>query len=89
MPGQLPNDVKQERSRQAIRVAEEMKKNYLQQMVSNTFPVLFEEPEDGYFTGHTPNYIKVYVNGNALHNMIKNVTLTGLFRDGMLGILED
>ena len=89
MPGQLSNDVKQERSRRAIRVAEEMKKAYLQQMTGKKTPVLFEEPEDGYFTGHTPNYIKVYVNGSDLHNTIKEVTLTGLFRDGMAGILED
>ena len=85
MPGQHNNDVKEARSRQAIAVAEEMSKAYRRAMVDTVAEVLFEEPEDGYFTGHTPNYVKVYVEGNDLHNQILPVKITGLFRDGLLG----
>ena len=46
--------------------------------------VLFEEPEGEYFTGHAPNYVKVYVKGEALHNQIRRVAVTEIFRDGVL-----
>ena len=87
MPGQHPNAVKEARSREAIAVAEGMRQEYLQTMAGKVEPVLFEEPEGEYFTGHTPNYIKVYVNGAQLHNRILPVKLTEPFRDGMLGEL--
>ena len=85
MPGQHSNDSKEARSRQAIAVAEEMNKAYRQAMVGTVAEVLFEEPEEGYFTGHTPNYVKVYLQGENLHNQILPVKITGLFRDGLLG----
>ena len=88
MPEQHNNDVKESRSRQAIAVAEQMRKAYQEEMVGTVVQVLFEEPEAGYFTGHTPNYVKVYVKGDALHNQVLPVKITGLFRDGLLGELE-
>ena len=85
MPGQLPNAVKEERSRRAIAVAEEMSRAYRESFVGTTLEVLFEEPEGAYFTGHTPNYIKVYGKGEDLHNQVKAVKVNGLFREGLLG----
>ena len=85
MSGQHNNDVKESRSRQAIAVAEQMRKAYQSDMVGTTVQVLFEEPEAGCFTGHTPNYVKVYVKGDDLHNQVLPVKITGLFRDGLLG----
>ena len=87
MPGQLGNAVKEARSKEAIAVAEEMKKDFLQSLQGTRQEVLFEEAWDAYYTGHTPNYIKVYVNGQDLHNQVLEVELTEPFRDGMLGIL--
>ena len=88
MPGQHPNAVKEARSREAIALAEEMRREYLLSFAGTVEPVLFEEPEEEYFTGHTPNYIKVYVKGGDLHNRILPVTLTEPFRDGMRGQIE-
>ena len=85
MPGQLGNAVKEDRSRRAITVAEEMSRAYRESFVGTTLEVLFEEPEGEYFTGHTPNYIKVYCKGEDLHNQMKAVKVTGLFREGLLG----
>ena len=87
MPGQLSNDVKEDRSRRAIRVAEEMSQSYRQALISSTLEVLFEEPEGSCFTGHAPNYVKVYVEGSALHNELRTVTVTGIYKDGVTGIL--
>ena len=85
MPGQHPNAVKEDRSRRAIAVAEEMSRAYRQSLVGTTQSVLFEEQEDGLFTGHAPNYVKVYMAGEDLHNEIRDVTITGIYKDGILG----
>ena len=88
MPGQLPNAVKESRSRAAIAVAEEMKKQYAESLKGSVHCVLFEETEGPYAVGHAPNYIKVYVPSTDLHNQIRNVKLTQPYADGMLGSLE-
>lgn len=87
MDGQHDNATKEKRSRAAIAVGEEMKRAYLEALVGTTQQVLFEETEGGYCTGHAPNYVKIYVQGAALHNEICPVQITGLFRDGLLGSL--
>ena len=84
MPGQLPNQVKEQRSREAIAVGDAMNRTYRQAMVGRTAAVLFEEPEGALFVGHTDTYIKVYVPGNDLHNRLLPVRITGLYRDGLL-----
>ena len=89
MSGQHPNAVKEARSRAAIAVAEEMSKVYRQGLIGTVQQVLFEEPEGEYYTGHCPNYIKVYVKGQELHNQIRPVRLTELYKDGLLGELTE
>ena len=85
MPGQHSNAVKEERSRRAMAVAEKMRLAYAQSLVGQTLPVLFEEPEEEYFTGHAPNYAKVYVSGQVERNTVRPVHVTEPFRDGVLG----
>ena len=85
MPGQHPNAVKEERSRRAIAVADGMTAAYRSAMIGSTVPVLFEEPSDGFFTGHAPNYVRVYAKGEDLHNKVRNVRITGTYLDGVLG----
>ena len=88
MPGQHDNATKEARSRAAIAVAEEMSRAYREGLIGSVQEVLFEEPEEGYFAGHTPNYIKVYVRGKNLHNEICSVRITGLCREGVEGELR-
>jgi threonylcarbamoyladenosine tRNA methylthiotransferase MtaB len=88
MPGQHNNATKEERSRAAIAVAEKMSISYREKLLGSTHAVLFEEAEGEYFTGHAPNYIKVYVRGEDLHNEVRNVRLTEVYKDGMLGEME-
>ena len=85
MPGQHPNAVKEARSKAAIAVAEEMSIAYRQDLVGTVQQVLFEEPENGFFVGHCPNYVKVYVQGAQLHNEIRAVRITKIYREGVLG----
>ena len=89
MPGQHSTAVKEARSRAAMAVAEEMSRCYRQAMVGQVARVLFEEPEAGYFTGHAPNYVKVYVQGQDLHNQVRPVRITGLHTDGVTGTVVD
>ena len=88
MPGQHGNAVKEARSRAAIAVAEEMSRAYREALVGSVQSVLFESVEDGLFTGHTPNYVKVYVPGEGLHNQVRRIRITGLYKDGLTGSLE-
>ena len=85
MPGQHNNATKEERSRAAIAVAEEMRHAYEAAIVGTTQEVLFEEKAEEFAVGHTPNYLKVYVKSCDLHNQILPVRLLKPFRDGMMG----
>ena len=85
MSGQHDNATKEARSRAAIAVAAKMCEEYRKNLIGSVQEVLFEEPEGEYFTGHAPNYVKVYVQGEDLHNEIRQVKITGLYKDGVLG----
>lgn len=84
MPGQHNNATKEARSRAAIALAEEMSQAYREGFVGRTLEVLFEEREGEFYTGHAPNYIKVYARGENLHNEIRTVTVLEVYRDGVL-----
>ena len=88
MPGQHNNAVKESRSRAAIAVAEEMSKAYRESWVGRTLEVLFEEKDGDFYTGHAPNYVKVYAEGENLHNEIRAVTVTGVYQDGVIGTVK-
>ena len=83
MPGQHSNATKEARSRAAIAVAEKMSRDYRQNLVGKPLEVLFEEQDGEYFTGHAPNYVKVYFAGEGLHNQIRTVTVTEVYKDGV------
>lgn len=89
MPGQHNNATKEARSRAAIALAEEMSRAYREGFVGRTLEVLFEEREGEFYTGHAPNYIKVYVRGENLHNEIRTVTVLEVYRDGVLAQLKE
>ena len=84
MPGQLPNTVKEDRSRRAIAVADKMREDFLQSMIGTEQEVLFEEEQKGYFVGHCPNYMKVYLKGEDLHNQVRRVIVEKTYADGLL-----
>ena len=83
MPGQLSNAVKEDRSRRAIAVAEQMNRAYREAMIGTTQEVLFEELQEGLFAGHAPNYMKIYLKGENLHNEIRKVFVEKLHREGL------
>ena len=88
MPGQHNNATKEARSRAAIAVAEEMSRAYRESWVGRTLEVLFEDKDGEFYTGHAPNYVKVYAKGENLHNEIRTVAVTDVYQDGVMGTIE-
>ena len=86
---QVPKAVKEERAHRAAAVAAEMRRDYLTACVGRTYPVLFEQPRDGRFFGHAPNYMEVLAEGENLHNVVKNVRVTATDGDVLFGEIED
>ena len=87
---QVPKAVKEERAHRAAEAAAELHRKYLADCVGAVYPVLFEQPRDGRYVGHAPNYMEVLAEGADLHNQIRNVKITGSDGESLLGeILED
>ncbi len=83
MPGQHPNAVKEARSKAACQVAEQLSRHYRDALIGTQLQVLFEEPSGEYFTGHAPNYVKVYTKTPVEQGQCRTVTVTGLYADGV------
>ena len=89
---QVPKAVKAERARRAAAAAEEMRAVYLRGCVGETYPVLFEQPWEGRFLGHAPNYMEVLAGTAemALHNRLRRARITGTDGEILTGeLLED
>ena len=88
MPGQISNGVKEERAQRAAQVAGEMERAYLESLVGQTMPVLFEEMRDGLWQGHTTRYTQAAVlSEEDLHNQVRLVRFTQLQNQTLLGRL--
>ena len=75
---QVPAAVKEQRTARAAQAAERMHRAYLDGCVGQVYPVLFEQPKGERYAGHAPNYMEVDVEASGLHNVIKDVRITGV-----------
>ena len=89
MPDQVPKAVKEARASRAAAVAAELEDAFHTSLIGTEQPVLFEQPENGFYAGHAPNYTKVYAAPGELHNAVRRVRITELCRDGVFGVLTD
>lgn len=87
MPDQIPKAVKSARAAKAAAVASQLRENYDSALIGTVQEVLFEQEEDGFFTGHAGNFVKVYARGEGLHNTLQAVRITALRPDGVEGEL--
>lgn len=76
MPNQVDGSVKEKRSKRLIELSNSNEKIYNSQHVGNVVEVLFEEEDNGFYKGHTTNYIEVWTRGINLENNIGNVLIT-------------
>ncbi len=63
MPGQLPPHVKDARARKLSALGAELAATYAQALVGSVQEVLFEEEEDGFSRGYTPQYLPLHARG--------------------------
>ena len=87
MPGQVPQEEKEGRARQAIALGAELEQSWLGRQAGRVLPVLFEEEKDGLWQGHAPNYALVRARGEGLHNRVADVEITGVENGALVGAL--
>ncbi len=88
MPGQVPREEREARARRTIALARDMERRWLEGQAGRVLPVLFEEEKDGLWQGHAPNYALVRARGEALHNRLLDVRITGVAGDALAGMAE-
>lgn len=81
MKNQIDGKVKEERSNKLIELSDKNQNEYNEEYIGEEVKVLFEEYKNGYFKGHTANYIMVNVkedkiNEDKIVNNILNVRIT-------------
>ena len=86
MPGQCTNAVKAQRAREAQAAAARMHRAFLEQSVGQVLPVLFETSEEG-SVGHSDTYLLVKVPDHGLRGQLRNVKITGVENDRLVGEL--
>ncbi len=85
--GRLPvlqSAILDDRAKRMGEVKRELSSRYLDSQIGVPTEVLFETEENGYWCGHTPNYIKVY-SACGERNTLKTITPTERFKDGLKG----
>lgn len=85
---QIPEDVKNIRSKKMIEVTQKTMHKFLQEQIGRVEPVLFERKKNGYYEGHTTNYTQVIVQTDKeLSNKIENVKIIDVKGDKCIGVL--
>ena len=87
MPGQLSREEKAARCRTVQALAEKMSRAYRLSQVGRTLSVLFETEKGGVCTGHGENYAEVAVSGSGLRGTVRDVKITGLSQNSLVGFL--
>ena len=85
---QVADKVKKQRSQKMLALAEETAANFRKRFLGRTMPVLWEQKNNGIWSGLTGNYIRVYTRSSEdLANQITEIKLENLYKDGVWGEL--
>lgn len=90
LPDAVPGEVKIERSDRLEETASEIARDFMLAGMEKVHTVLTEEIQDGFMTGYTDNYIKVYIDdpdGRLEPGRFCSVRLTGIYAEGCKGRL--
>lgn len=90
MPNQVDGNIKEERSRKLIELSDRNEMAQNKKYINTNLEVLIEELEDGYFKGHTTNYIMVKIKENKENLQNKIVTAKIIANEGidLIGKIE-
>lgn len=75
MPNKVDGNTKKRRVRELLDLSDKLENKFYQKFYNRTMPVLIEEEKDGYFIGHTPNFIKVSIKGNYKIHEVYDIIL--------------
>ena len=76
MSGHIDGITKKERTKRLLKLSEELEKKYYESNIGKKEKVLIEKEKNGYYYGHTSNYLYLKVKGNYKENEIYDVTIT-------------
>jgi threonylcarbamoyladenosine tRNA methylthiotransferase MtaB len=87
MAGKVPGPVINERSARLRKLSADKTRMFCEHQVGEVYEVLFEQAQDGYWTGYTGNYTRVAAkSGEDLTNEMRRVRLEEVRGDLVLGI---
>ncbi len=90
---QVSPNVKKSRVDKILALAVEKKAAYLKKLIGSEVEVLTERARDhaegNFIEGHSSEYVKVYIKGEAPLNEIIKVKLTEIFKDGIIGVVDN
>ncbi len=75
LPNQVDGEIKEQRSHKLLELSNKNEEEYLNEYIGKEVEVLFEQEENGYYKGHTKNYIVVNAKGEKIENKIMNVKI--------------
>ncbi len=73
MSGHIDGITKKERARKLLKLSEELESNYYNDNIGKKERILIETEKDGYYYGHTSNYLYLKVKGNYKENEIYDI----------------
>lgn len=83
---QISGTIKKERSERLRQLSDKSEKIFLDKQIGKTLSVLFEEKDGKYNTGHSKNYLKVYVESEEdLEGQINNVIIVSRKNNFLIG----
>ena len=83
----VPADVKAERMHRLLQAANAASLRYITGCIGKNYDFIAEEKIDGYYTGYTGNYIKVYIKGDLCSGKKYTVKIAQPYLDGAIAEL--
>lgn len=75
MEGHIDGLTKKERTKKLLELSEKLEENYYKSQINKKEKVLIEKEENGYYYGHTSNYLYLKLKGNYQKNEIYEITI--------------
>lgn len=90
MKPEVNGNIKKERLKELEAIEEVNRLNFLKNQIGKTLSVLFESKSDmeGFKSGYSTNYLRVNVKDDIGDNEIRNVLITEIKNDELIGILS-
>ncbi len=84
---QLTKTVKDERAAKLLKIADDIRSDYMNKQIGKTVEVLFETHRDGYSEGYTKNYTPVRIfSDNDYRGIIKEIVITEANSEYCIGV---